>query len=419
MFHRQGKTVSKKASPLHLTAMIVPHVLLATDKRQTLVEHIRVSSGLASSLFDTLCLSLIYKSLDYYQSLPETSTNYYSAPGGLFTHALNRTEAAMQIFRQHLVPPDSSVSKEQQCWLYALFSASLLQGIGKLQLDYEIHLFDKKRQPIEPWNPLLSALSAVEGFYHHEFRAPGDDSLRRHLNLILAYQLMPKEGFAWIASNPEVLATWLSLLHEDLSAAGILGAILERADAIAIQRDLMESLALHEPLAPKRANRVGTFIDPKPDARVKTDELIGAEFIKWLNQSLENKTLTLNKVPQLVLTPTGLAVYPELFHLFMREHPLYKNWQAIQKGVLSLRLHADPIHQKQAMDGLLLTKYSVALPERMSVYDAGSGKTTVMTAVDVILKQLQQHSTARVTLKPGSVAENTIQPPTSGLFHRG
>ena len=43
---------------------------------------------------------------------------------------------------------------------------------------------------------------------------------------------MPVSGFAWIASNPQVLAVWLALLNEDQRSAGTLGAILIRADAI-------------------------------------------------------------------------------------------------------------------------------------------------------------------------------------------
>ena len=34
-----------------------------------------------------------------------------------------------------------------------------------------------------------------------------------------------------------------------------------------------------------------------------------------------------------------------MFQLFMREHPEYKNWQAVQNGFLSLGLH------RRAADG--------------------------------------------------------------------
>ena len=201
------------------------------------MQKIAESSALDSARFDNLCLKLLHNFANQCQSLPETANSYYALPGGLLDHALNRTEAALHLLRQQMVQEhDAELSEEQKLWLYALFSAAILQGIGKLQLDYRIELFDINGLLTRPCNPLLEGLASSSKYYY-EFIQGSEDDLRRRLNLLLAYQLMPESGFAWIAGNPQVLAAWLALLNEDPNAAGMLGRILERADAIAIQRD--------------------------------------------------------------------------------------------------------------------------------------------------------------------------------------
>ena len=64
----------------------------------------------------------------------------------------------------------------------------------------------------------------VGSHYHFEFLPEGDKDLRCRLNVLLARLLMPASGFAWIISNPQVLAVWLALLSEDARSAGTLGA---------------------------------------------------------------------------------------------------------------------------------------------------------------------------------------------------
>jgi hypothetical protein len=90
---------------------------------------------------------------------------------------------------------------------------------------------------------------------------------------------MPASGFAWIISNPQVLAVWLALLSDDARAAGTLGAILIRADAIAIQRYFNEFMVKGAGNRSGRVNRISTFVDSVPDSVAEQERLMGVEFI--------------------------------------------------------------------------------------------------------------------------------------------
>ena len=383
MFHRQGsKAQTTGTKPPHdLIAFTTPAILLADAKRQTLLANITETCALESLRFNSLCLSLLNNFINHCQRLPETANSYYAQPGGFLDHALNRTEAALQLFRQQLMQQDTEPTEEQKLWLYALLSAGILQGIGKLKLDYRVDIYDSNRRALTEWNPLLDPLTAVGSYYHYEFQKEGADNLRRRLNALIAFQLMPTAGFSWIASNSEVLDAWLAMLHEDVNGAGVLGAILERAEAIAIQRDILELLAKNALGSGTRTPRVSTFIDRTPESTHEQDKLLGAQFIKWLSEGLEKGIIRINKAP-LLMIPAGLVMSSETFQLFMRDHPEYKNWQMVQKGLMAWGLH-----RHYAGEPMVLSKYAAVLPNNLSVHNKKTGKSSTISALEMVHRQ--------------------------------
>ena len=419
MFHYQGKkTRSTHTRSLQdLTAIVSAKTLLADPKRVDLIEKIMDSSALESARFDSLCLKLLHHFADQCQRLPATANRHYSLPGGLLDHALHRTEAALHLLRQQMVITDSVLSQEQTLWLYALFSAAILQGIGTLQLDYCVEMFDINGQFSTQWNPLLETLASQAKYYHFEFTKGGEEDVRSRLNLVLACQLMPKSGFAWIASNPEVLAVWLALLNDDTNAAGMLGLLLERADAIAIHRDLNRFLVGHTAGGGGRAARIGTFIDSTPESSVEKEQALGAEFLKWLHQELKNGRFCINKVP-LLLLPAGLLMSPETYQLFMRAHLGVKNWQAVHKGLMALGLQ----QSSQDKNAVLLKKVAIALPEHVSLFDKATGKEKTVSALEVM--RLQQspdrpEPLQQLTSSGRWEVENLNRPGMQSSFIRG
>ncbi|MBA3536841.1 MAG: TraI domain-containing protein [Tatlockia sp.] len=396
MFNRYGKKgKSVQTKPLKdLTGIIPAALMLAEEKREILMQQIRQSSALDEPRFDSLGLSLLNNFINHCQSLPDTSTSYYSQQGGLLDHALNRTEAALSLFQQYLmVDAQAEITEEQSLWLYALFSAAILQGVGKLQIDYIIDLYDNNGQFLKQWNPLLESLVDVGSYYSCDFQKESDEEFRRRLNLLIARLLMPASGFAWIASNPEVLAIWLALLNEDFEAAGTLGAILVRANAIAIQRYFNQFLLKTHGSRGGRYGRVGTFTGV-PESVADIEQQIGIEFIQWLTKSLDAGRLMINKAP-LLMVPGGLMITSEAFDSFMREHPDYKNKQAALNGFLSLGLHSlgadgtvysrfEQISTQQMHSGIVFAEYAVALPTEVQLYNLHTGKSMPITATELI-----------------------------------
>ncbi len=404
LFLRQ-RTNKKSASakPLNeLSAMMSASQLLADHKRQTLLRQMRDHSDLEAARYDHLCFILIEHLANYCQHLPESANSYYAQAGGLVDHALNRTEAALGLFKEVVIQEDNKeLSEEQLLWQYALYSAAVLQGIGKLFVDFQVDVFDSTGLRVKPWNPLLGDLLSVGSYYDYDFLKESDVDLRRRLNILLAKELMPAEGFAWIASNPQVLTVWLALLHEDFRGAGTLGAILIRADALAIQRYLAAFLARIGARAGGALGRAGTFSGGVPETIQEKEFAIGVEFVYWLMSALEKGLIMINKAP-LLMVPGGFLMCPEMYRLFVREHPEYKNWQAIEKAMLSLNLHevdADGsmevrFEQKETgniFTGIVLPNYALFLPSMVNVSQPATGSTQKMSALHFIHATQEHH----------------------------
>ncbi len=397
LFYRDRKTIKpvQAKSLKDLTRFSAPALFLAEEKRHSLLDQMKKLSGLEPARYESLCTVLIENLVHYCQSLPETNNSYYSQAGGLVDHALNRTEAALTLFKEFLVLKESNeLSEQQKLWQYVLYSAAILQGIGKLFVDYKIHTYDTNGTPLKQWNPLLESLDSVGCSYDYEFLKEPEVEFRRRLNLLLAKALMPTSGFAWIADNPDVLAVWLALLNEDQRTAGTLGAILIRADAIAIQRYFSDFFIRNAAARGGRYGRTGTFSGGVPATLSDKEQAIGAEFIQWLYKGLEEGLIMLNK-PPLFMVPGGMLLSKEMFQWFVREHPDYKNWQAIQKSFLSLGLHSQGIggdnvgrfeqsSTKEMHSGVVFSEFAVALPDSVQVHQESTGKTSTLSATEVI-----------------------------------
>lgn len=367
--------------------------LFQEKKREDLITKIQESLGLDEKLYQKQALTLLHNTARYYQGLPE-STLYFSHRGGLLDRALNRTEAALQLLRQILIlDGNKTPSEKQKQWLYTLFSAAMLQGVGKLYTDYRVDLYDANTHLVKQWQPLQEDLTSINAYYHYEFLKGDDLTFRNNITPLLARQIMPSSGFAWILSDPDTFCVWLALLQEDKDTAGPLAAILDRANAIAIQREIKDFLLRYQELD-ARGNRLGAFADGSPETQVNRERLMGAEFITWLISGLETGKILINKTPMLMeILPTGIVMSPQLFDMFAQEHLKFKNKVAVQKAFLAWNLHLLTDAAKNAVaqkDGTNRIHIDTALlPEKVRI-DNGS-KIRMITTLDLVHNMQQHH----------------------------
>lgn len=392
MFYREEKKTqgSKKPALLkNLDPIESFETLLKDKKRQDALSQIKQNLAYQASHYQKLAAPLIAGVAMYYQMLPETSL-YFSHRGGLLDRALYRTEAALNLMRQLMVRDESGLpSEDQKLWLYALFSASLLQGIGKLYTEYQISIHNGVGTLVKLWEPLLEDMRSVGDYYRYQFIREDSDSevLRRHVSVLLAQQLMPKEGFALLAANPAIFKAWLALLEEDRDGAGSLSAILDRANALTTQRYLNDYLDEHGHLLEHGSGRVGTFLDNVPEHTVERERTIGAEFLTWVHDALASGKLVFNQEPiRAEIYPTGAVLSAEVYDMFLQEHLKLKSKYIVQRAVNAWQEHLILEQASTDAEKKVSKIYlnNANLPEAVKVYNPKTEKVDTVRTLDLV-----------------------------------
>lgn len=347
--------------------------ILTLPKIAAYTESIKQTSRVGAAIYHQFYEPLMASFIQYVELLPDSTHRYYKDRGGLLTYALHRTDQALSLLKPHLLCEQTQVlSEAQQCWQYALFSASLLYGIGKLYLDYQIDLYDPSGQFLETFNPFKRSLLAYTAHYHCKVEGVSTHEFRCHVNIALAKTIMPSEGFEWLTQSPAVFEAWLALLHEDLQGARALGAILNYAESLVSAKFINELLAK---LGAPKATAFRTFDHASHDMMLQA----GLAFLAWLRTQLETGDMCLNQSP-LSLTDQGLTIGQEAFKAFTKTQSSYKNWEAVARGFASLAFNDAHIDTAE----VLLTQFGIVLPAQARFRDPASGKYAWRSAQAVV-----------------------------------
>lgn len=393
----KGKSSDKPSREGKLSPVLTAEKILSDKRRADIISRLPTHMGLNHEKFSHLVMTLIRRFAEFTQLLPETRNSYFAHNGGLLDHGLERADAALSLVRGYFLPESADnieLTEPQTLWTYAVFSAALLNGVGKVATDFIIEIFDHQEKFLRSWMPFSGSMLTQGAYYDYEFDNVHPDSFKRRSSVVLARQLMPEEGFLWISSDKDVLSIWLALLEDDQRDAGTLGPILWRADAQVINHNL------NQPKVPREfgARDRGMFSpsglpfavggSEKP-LRVGEHQQVGMEFLRWLHSGLLTQKIKVNQ-SALFAVPAGMLMCPDLFKYFIREHPEFKNWLSVQNalvelGLLQVGMNGDVIQEFQKMSdsakhmGVVLSNMHLVLPEQFHVVVPGSTESQVFT----------------------------------------
>lgn len=387
-----------------MTSLLTEEQLLKNQRYQKLIEQCEQLMEFSQEQKDIYSRPLIHSFAAFVQNLPETRNSYYSKPGGFIAHALVRTASALSMCRAYFSANATDKNKvrlgsQEMLWMYALFSAGIFNGIGKVFSDLTIELYDESGTHLDRWNPFDgSMLDRKATTYDYDFEdAQHIDLFSRRLSILLAKQLMPSHGFAWISNDKEVLSFWLALLEDNQRDSGTLGPFMVRADALAIntyfdekrmqrqysdldveakaetdniekdkeedekkdagaqESDEENKDKVKEKAAEKENKKIqlrfsATFTPPpenehplpggeqdKAEKRNPNSQA-GIEFLKWLNNQLKTQRFEFND--SIFYMPSGAIFLPTaLFEEFRRKNPYYRSHFDVMDSFNKLQLH--------------------------------------------------------------------------------
>lgn len=207
--------------------------LLATSRRQRLLEHIWQRTSLSRQQFTALYLGPLERYAELVQQLPASESHHHAYPGGMLDHGLEIVAYALKLRQSYLLPtgttPEDQVI-QAEAWTAALAYAALLHDIGKIAVDLYVEHADGSQ-----WHPWHGPLAQP---YRLRYRQDREYRLHSAATGLLYRQVLDEGLLDWLSQYPPLWSALLYVLAGQYEHAGILGELVVKADRASVAQAL-------------------------------------------------------------------------------------------------------------------------------------------------------------------------------------
>lgn len=208
-------------------------MLLATSRRQQLLEHIWQRTSLSRDQFGTLYRVPIERYTELVQQFPASENHHHAYHGGMLDHGLEIVAYALKLRQSYLLPvgadPETQAA-QTEAWTAAVAYAALLHDIGKIAVD--LHVECENGEVWHPWHGKL--------MQPYRFRYRRDRLYRLHgaATGLLYTDVLDTAILDWLHGFPELWASLLFVLAGHYEHAGTLGELVLQADQASVAQEL-------------------------------------------------------------------------------------------------------------------------------------------------------------------------------------
>lgn len=207
--------------------------LLATPRRQRLLEHIWQRTSLSRQQFALLYLAPLERYAEFVQQFPASESHHHAYPGGMLDHGLEVVAYALKLRQSYLLPTGSTPedqATQTEAWSAATAYAALLHDIGKIAVDLHVEMADGRT-----WHPWHGPLSQP---YRFRYRKDREYRLHNAAAGLLYNRILGREILDWLSDFPEAWSALLYVLAGQYEHAGILGELVRQADQASVAQEL-------------------------------------------------------------------------------------------------------------------------------------------------------------------------------------
>lgn len=216
-----------------LTRLETAAYLLATPRRQRLLEHIWQRTSLSRQQFATLYLKPLERYAELVQQFPASESHHHAYPGGMLDHGLEIVAYALKLRQSYLLPtgtPPEDQAVQTEIWTAATAYAALLHDIGKIAVDLHVETADGRI-----WHPWQGPLSRP---YRFRYRQDREYRLHNAATGLLYNRVLDHEILDWLSVYPEAWSALLYVLAGQYEHAGVLGELVIQADRASVAQAL-------------------------------------------------------------------------------------------------------------------------------------------------------------------------------------
>jgi integrating conjugative element relaxase (TIGR03760 family) len=207
--------------------------LLATPRRQKLLEHIWQRTSVSREQFATLYRTPLERYAELVQHFPASESHHHAYPGGMLDHGLEIVAYALKLRQSHLLPagatPEAQAA-QAEAWTAGIAYAALLHDVGKVAVDLHVEYADGTI-----WHPWHGPLRKPYRFRYHKTR---EYRLHSAATGLLYARLLDPEIFDWLSGYPDLWAALLYVLAGQYEHAGTLGELVIQADQASVAQEL-------------------------------------------------------------------------------------------------------------------------------------------------------------------------------------
>ena len=167
--------------------------LLATPRRQKLLEHIWQRTSLSRRQFASLYLAPLERYAELVQQFPASESHHHAYPGGMLDHGLEIVAYALKLRQSHLLPagttPEAQAA-QAEAWTAGTAYAALLHDVGKVAVDLHVEYADGT-----VWHPWHGPLRRP---YRFRYRKEREYRLHSAATGLLYARLLDPGIFDWL-----------------------------------------------------------------------------------------------------------------------------------------------------------------------------------------------------------------------------
>lgn len=207
--------------------------LLATPRRQRLLEHIWQRTSLSHRQFAVLYRAPLERYAELVQQFPASEAHHHAYPGGMLDHGLEIVSYALKLRQTYLLPagvtPEAQAA-QAEAWTAATAYAALLHDIGKIAVD--LHVEYAGGRVWHPWH------GPVQRPYLFRYRKGREYRLHSAAAGLLYTQVLDRHILDWLSGFPELWSALIYLLAGQYEHAGTLGELIIQADQASVAQSL-------------------------------------------------------------------------------------------------------------------------------------------------------------------------------------